>query len=270
MNFTLTTLGTASAVPVLGRNQSAQVLQVRGRLFLIDCGEGTQKRIRQARLSFVRIEAIFISHIHGDHVLGLFGLLSTIGMYGRTSPLKVYGPQALGGFIRFFESYYGSELPYELQFCEVKCQGLSQIYLDKYLKVSAFPLQHKIETYGYRFDAVPGPKTPEGAHLSSYAYASDTRPFEELASYVSGVDVLYHESTYTADLADKAKTRFHSTAADAAACALKAGAKTLILGHYSSRVRDIGLFLEESRAIFENSFAANDGDVFDIPYIAKK
>lgn len=266
MNFTLTTLGTASAMPVVGRNQSAQVLQVHGRLFLIDCGEGTQQQLRRFHLSFVKIEAVFISHIHGDHLFGLFGLLGTMGMYGRTSDLPIYGPSALEGILRCYLSYYGSELPYKVIFHEIK--GAGEIHTSKYVKVSSFPLQHKIETYGFRFDGICGPKTPQGAHLPSYAYASDTKPFEGLEEYVKGVDVLYHEATYTQELADKAKKRNHSTAAEAAACAVKAGAGALILGHYTSRERNTDIFEKEARAVFDKSFAANDGDVFEIPYIS--
>lgn len=264
MNFTLTTLGTASAVPVAGKNQSAQVLQVHGRLFLIDCGEGTQQRIRQAGLGFLKIEAVFISHIHGDHVFGLFGLLSTMGLYGRVAPLYVYGPAALGNHIRFFETWYGSELQYKIEFREIKGDGKVLIHTSKYVEVSAFPLDHKIETWGYRFDGIRGPKTPEGVHLPSYAYASDTKPFAALAEYVSGVDVLYHEATYTADLAQKALSRFHSTALEAARCAQQAGAGELILGHYSSRIRDIKVFESEARTVFPNTRAASDLDTFNV------
>lgn len=269
MNFTLTTLGTASAMPVVGRNQSAQVLQVHGRLFLIDCGENTQQTVRAAHLSFVKIEAVFISHMHGDHVFGLFGLLSTMGMYGRQEKLVIFGPAALSHMLKFFLAWYGSELSYEIEFHEVPAKaGLSEIYVSKYVRVSSFPLKHQIQTTGYRFDAIPSPKHPDDAHLASYAYASDTEPFPELADCVRGVDVLYHESTYTAELASKAKLRHHSTAEEAAQCALKAGVGTLLLGHYSSRCRDLGIYLEEARRVFAQTYAANDGDVFEIPYIS--
>lgn len=268
MNFTLTTIGTASAMPVAGRNQSAQVLQVHGRLFLIDCGENTQQGIRVSHLSFLKIEAVFISHLHGDHVFGLFGLLSTMGMYGRTEKLSVFGPGTLVNMIRFFKSWYGEELGFEIDFHEVKAKGLEEIYLSRYVKVSAFPLNHKIETYGYRFDAIPSLRHPAGSHLPSYAYASDTAPFEKLSEYVKGVDVLYHEATYTGDLSDKARARHHSTSVDAANCALRAGVRTLIIGHYSSKCRDIGQFLAECRPVFTETYAAQDGDVFEIPYIS--
>lgn len=265
MNFTLTTLGTASAMPRVDRNQSAQVLQVHGRLFLIDCGENTQRRIREEGLSFAKIEAVFISHLHGDHVFGLLGLISTMGLYGRVEPLRIFGPAALEAMLVFFKKYFGDGLPFQLEFTEVKASSPVTVYENRYVRVSAFPLNHKIETYGYRFDAVPTPKNPEGAHQPSYAYVSDTAPFEELPSYVQGVDVLYHESTYTAEFEQQALKRFHSTSKHAAQCALDAGAGTLILGHYSARCRDLQAFENEARTIFPNVFAATDGDVFEIP-----
>ncbi|MCQ2178014.1 MAG: ribonuclease Z [Bacteroidales bacterium] len=268
MNFTLTTLGTASAMPVVGRNQSAQVLEVHGRLFLIDCGEGTQQKLLEAKKSFIKIEAIFISHIHGDHIFGLFGLLSTMGMYGRTAKLPVYGPKALGGILKFFLSYFGEGLSFEIEYHEVP-SDLSVIHNSKFVKVSSFPLNHQIDCFGYRFDAVRGPKTPEDAHLPSYAYCSDTAPFDAESDYVRGVDVLFHEATYPSEFSDKAVEHYHSTSLDAASCALRCGAGALIIGHYSSRFRDTDIYLEECRSIFRESYAANDLDVFEIPYISR-
>lgn len=266
MNFTLTTLGTASAMPRVDRNQSAQVLQVHGRLFLIDCGENTQRRIRKAGLSFAKIEAVFISHLHGDHVFGLFGLISTMGLYGREEPLRIFGPAALEAMIVFYKKYFGEGLPFQIEFYKVKAGCLETVYENRNVKVSAFPLNHKIETYGYRFDAVPTPKNPEGAHQPSFAYVSDTAPFDSLAEYVKGVDALYHESTYTDEYREQAAKRFHSTSKQAAKCAVDANVQTLILGHYSARCRDLRVFLEEARSIFKDTYASSDGDVFEIPH----
>ncbi len=265
MNFTLTTLGTASAMPRADRNQSAQVLQVRGRLFLIDCGENTQRRIREEGLSFAKIEAVFISHLHGDHVFGLMGLISTMGLYGRVEPLRIFGPAALEAMLSYYRKYFGDGLPFQLEFTGVKASSPVTVYENRYVRVSAFPLNHKIETYGYRFDAVPTPKNPPGVHQPSYAYVSDTAPFEKLSAYVKGVDVLYHESTYTAEYSEQAAKRFHSTSKQAAQCAVDANAGALVLGHYSARCRDLQAFENEARAIFPNSYAASDGDIFEIP-----
>ena len=263
MNFTLTILGSASALPFSDRNPSAQALSVHGRLFLIDCGEGTQQRIRQEHLSFVKIEAIFISHIHGDHCFGLFGLLSTMSLYHRTGDLHIYGPQNLGPILKFYLSYFGQDLGYEIVF-EPLSNGKTIVL--PLLNVTAFQLNHKIDCYGFRFDEIVTPRRNPWKPRS-YAYVSDTAPFPELAEYVKGVDILYHEATYPKGMEDKAEQYYHSTTLQAASCAREAGVGKLIIGHYSSRVKDIATLGEECRDIFPESFTVNDGDIFEIPYI---
>ena len=280
MNFTLTILGSASALPFSDRNPSAQVLNVHGRLFLIDCGEGSQQRIRQEHLSFVKIEAIFISHIHGDHCFGLFGILSTMSLYHRTQPLHIYGPQNLGPIIKFYLSYFGQELGYEIVFHQI-AGAASLLYSPKkgfveenaapgngecLLKITAFPLNHKIECYGFRFDEIVGLRSNPWKPRS-YAYVSDTAPFDGLAEKVRGVDILYHEATYPADLRNKAGQYYHSTTHQAAMCARNAEVGKLLIGHFSSRVKDISTLQEECREIFPETIAVNDGDIFEIPYI---
>ena len=266
MNFSVTMLGTASAVPFSDRNPSAQALTVHGRLYLLDCGEGTQQRIRQEHLSFVKIAAVFISHIHGDHVFGLYGLLSTMSLYHRLEPLQVYGPEALGPVIDFFLSTFGEDLGYEIRFTPISCTEPQEIYSDGFIRVQAFPLNHKVPCYGYLCREDVGlrrnPWKPR-----SYAYCSDTAPFPELASWVKGVDILYHEATYPQEYADKARQYFHSTSLDAARCASEARAGKLLIGHYTSRVRDISIFQDEARTIFPDTVAANDGDIFEIPIV---
>ena len=254
-NFILTVLGTASAVPIADRNPSAQVLNVHGRLFLIDCGEGTQRQFRRMHLSFVKVEAIFLSHIHGDHCLGLFGLLSTMSMYGRTAPLRIFAPRSFGPILNFYLSYFGEDLSFEIEHVVLDAKEPQEIYSVGELSVSAFPLNHKIECFGFGF-------TYRGRY--AYAYCSDTAPFPELPQWVKGVEVLYHECTYTREFADKAAARFHSVTDDAARCALQAGAGKLIIGHYSSRVRDLSAFERECRETFPDTVAANDGDIFEI------
>lgn len=235
-----------------------------GRLFLLDCGEGTQQRIRQEHLSFVKIEAVFISHIHGDHCFGLFGLLSTMSLYHRVAPLHIFGPQNLGPIIKFYLSYFGQDLGYEIVFHPITAQGLAMT--TKNVTVTAFPLNHKMDCYGYRFDEIVTPRRNPWKPRS-YAYVSDTAPFPELASYVKDVDLLYHEATYPAGMEDKAQQYYHSTSLQAARCARDAGARQLIIGHYSSRIKDISSLAEECREIFPESFTVNDGDIFEIPYI---
>lgn len=267
MDLTLTIMGTASAMPISDRYPSAQMLSAGGRLFLIDCGEGCQQQMRRAHLSFVKIEAIFISHIHGDHVFGLFGLLNSMAMYGRTGQLHIYGPQPLGNILQFFRNYFKDDSGLELVYHPLNMKEPEIVHRSKDLTVSAFPLQHKLPCYGFRFDEVVSEK-----HLfynpsykgKSYAYCSDTKPFKELPSWVAGVDTLYHEATYMNGMEDKALQYFHSTTAQAALCAKEAGAGRLIVGHYSSRIRDFEAYLLECAEVFPNTVAANDLDVFKI------
>ena len=308
MDFTLTVLGTASAKPVIGRQQSAQVLSVHGRSFLIDCGEGVQTRLQECHLSPLKVDSIFISHIHGDHVFGLPGLLSTMGMLSRTQPLNIYAPANFGPLLKFFQSYYGEGIAFEIRHIPLSMKEPSVVYETKSLSVSAFPLNHGIETFGFLFrekepqynvrkwkiseygltlaeigavkrgeDVVR--ELPDGSFLRlpldelgylpfvprSYAYCSDTAPVVEESSWVSGVDLLYHEATYLAELSDMAAARHHSTTLQAARCALEAGAAKLVIGHYSSRGKDISLYESECRTIFPETYAASDLDVFDVP-----
>ncbi len=304
MNFTLKVLGTASALPIIDRYPSAQVLDVRGRLFLIDCGEGVQVQMRRMGISFLKVEAIFISHIHGDHVFGIFGLLSTMAMLGRTGKLEIFAPRAFGPVLKFFMSYFGEGISYEIEHHPLLMKEPEQIFECKNLQVSAFPLNHKIDCFGFLFretepqlnvkkleiaarglglaeiatakrgeDIVreDGSVIPNEAvtykpyEPRSYAYCSDTAPFPELASWVKGVDLLYHEATYPQEMVDKAALRFHSTAIQAAECAREAGVKKLIIGHYSSKYPDLSLFLNEARTVFPETELTQDRDVIDIP-----
>ncbi len=287
MNFTLTIMGTASAMPISDRNPSAQALAVHGRLFLLDCGEGTQQQMRRAHLSFMKVEAIFISHIHGDHLFGLFGLLNTMTMYGRTAPLYIYGPQALGSVLNFYKSFFGEWDCFEIKFVPVSCKEPQVIHTSKHVTVSAFPLQHKIETYGYRFDEIVTERfaledshplhplkgdcadiadataPPTRRKPKSFAYCSDTIPFPEEAAWVRGVDLLYHEATYPDEMADRAVAHWHSTAGQAAQCARDAGAGRLVIGHYSSRITDFDALLAECQAVFPATEAGQDGSVLE-------
>ena len=259
-------MGTASAMPISDRNPSAQMLSAAGRLFLIDCGEGTQQQMRRCHFSFVKVEAIFISHIHGDHLFGLFGLLNSMAMYGRTAALDIYGPQALGGVLNFYRSYFGAEDIFEIRFHALVSGKPELVHTSKHLTVTAFPLNHKIDCYGFRFDetVTERHRHENPAYVGkSYAYCSDTAPFAALPDYVRGVSCLYHEATYMNGMEDKALARFHSTGAQAARCALEAGAGRLIIGHYSSRITDIGALLAECKGVFPDTVAASDCDVFE-------
>lgn len=304
MNFTLKILGTASALPISDRNPSAQVLDVRGRLLLIDCGEGTQVRLRQMGLSFIKIEAIFISHLHGDHLFGIFGLLSTMALLGRTGKLEIFAPRAFSSVLKFFMSWFGEGVKYPIEHHSLDCKEPVEIFSMKNLTVQAFPLNHKVDCYGFLFKEtmpalnvkkwkieqyglgiaqIASAKRGEDITLSSgevipndeltylpyeprsYAYCSDTAPFDELPLWVKGVDLLYHEATYPQEMTPQAAARFHSTTLQAAQCAKDAGAKKLVIGHYSSKYPDLSLFLNEARSIFPDTVLSKDRDVIDIP-----
>ena len=295
-------LGTASAMPVADRNQSAQALQVHGRLFLIDAGEGVQTQMVKYHVPMMKLEAVFISHVHGDHIYGLFGLLSTFGMGGRMVPLHVYGPGNLRPFITFFLSY-NEWLPFEIVFHQVNTRFPETVFETKTVEVVAFPLLHGIETYGYLFrekeplwnvrkesisaygltlTEIGTLKRGEDVHREdgtvipmaeaaykpyaprSYAYVSDTAVFPGEVEVLKGTTVIYHETTFLAEHEDKASARYHSTTLQAARLALEAGASKLLIGHYSSRNMDSRLYEAECRSIFPETFAASDGDVFEI------
>lgn len=316
-------MGTVSAKPIVGRYQSAHVLEICGRSFLIDCGEGTQTQLIAQKINIMRLDAVFISHIHGDHIYGLVPLLSTLGMLGRKSPLHIYGPANYAPFLKFFMSYNSEGFPFEPVFHPITGKEKQLIYENRSLTVHAFPLNHGIDTYGYLFsekrpqmnlrkEAVEkyGFTRAEIGHLKagedivrpagpdegcsflndftrhsgtdeplvirnedvaylpfkprSYAYASDTAPYPQLAGWVKGVDILYHEATFLKGLEDEAAKRHHSTTIQAAQCALEAGAGKLVIGHYSSRCHDIKVYENECRTVFPETYAAFEGDVFSI------
>ena len=302
MNFTLKVLGTASALPTTERYPSAQVLDVRGRLFMIDCGEGAQMQIRRAKVSFLKIEHICLSHIHGDHIFGIFGLLSTMGMLGRSTVLNIYAPASFAPVLEFFMTHFGDGVKYEINHVVLEMSEPEIVYENRTIELLAFPLNHRVDTFGFiirekmppynvKKDAIAryGLSVAEIGTLKrgedvvredlvisveeaayrpyeprSYAYCSDTAPFPELAQWVKGVTVLYHESTFPADMEDMAMNTFHSTTLQAAATALKASVGRLIVGHYSSRFPSVDFFLDELRSIFPASDLVHDGDVLEI------
>lgn len=297
MVFEVTVLGSSSALPSSKRYPSAHVLKSHERIFLIDCGEGTQMQLRRNRFGLGRINNIFISHTHGDHIFGLYGLISTMNLLGRKYPLMLYAP---AGFHSVFISHlsdFDIRLNFELVFIGLEGKDPRDIYEDKYIKVTSLPLKHRIPTYGFLFreklkdrniirECIPRYRLslkeikclkkgediirPSGEKLlnskltydppvpRSFAYCSDTSYFRRLASFVSGVDLLYHDSTFGSDLAELAKETGHSTAAEAAMIAREANVGKLLLGHFSARYKDIKVLLEEAREVFDNTIAAED------------
>lgn len=299
--FKVHILGCGSALPTLHHMASSQVVELRDKQFMVDCGEGTQVQIRRSRINFNKIQAVFISHIHGDHCFGLIGMISTFGLQGRKSPLQVYAPAALGPMLQSQIELFCQHLSFEVVFHAIDTEKTDVIYEDRSLTVSTIPLQHRLPTCGFLFREKPtlphirrdmidyleipvsqinnikngaGWTTPEGRTFSheelttpaeptrAYAYCSDTRYVPTLHELIAGVDLLYHESTYCRDSQHRADAYWHSTAADAATVAREAGVKKLLLGHYSSRYPDENAFLDEAREIFPESYLTNENDIF--------
>jgi ribonuclease Z len=301
--MTLTILGSSSALPTSGRYPSAHVLNAHERLFLIDCGEGTQIQLRKNRIRFSKINHIFISHLHGDHVFGLYGLLSSFSLMGRKQPLYLYAPQNYETMLKSHLEDFDIHLGFELNFIPLAGNIVTEILNDKYLTVTSFPLQHRIPAYGFLFRekqhdrkiikakideySIPTVRIPaikkgedfitqEGITIKnskitmapneplSYAYCSDTRYFRQLASFVKEVTLLYHEATFDMTKQELASVTGHSTTTDAAKTALSANAESLIIGHFSARYRTVLSLVEEARTIFPNSYAAVDGKSYEI------
>ena len=304
----LTILGSSSALPTSGRYPSAHVLNAHERLFLIDCGEGTQMQLRKTRTRFAKINHIFISHLHGDHVFGLYGLLSTFSLMGRTNPIHLYAPENYDKMLKSHLSDFDINLSFEIDFIPLSGKDPVKILDDKYLTVTSFPLQHRIPSYGFLFREkrsernlikeciekyqipqirLPAIKkgedfvTPDGVIIKnedltlppheplSYAYCSDTKYFKRLASFVKGVSLLYHEATFDKSKEDLAKITGHSTTLDAAKTAIDAKAGALIIGHFSARYKEIEPLIEEARTIFPETYAAIDGHSYEVGNLSR-
>ena len=305
--FSVYILGCGSAMPTMHHNPTSQVVSLRNKQFMVDCGEGTQLQLRKARIHFMKIEAVFISHLHGDHCLGLVGMMSTFGMLGRTAPLHIYAHEALEPLLEMERQLFCDKLEYDVVFHPIDTERETVVYDDKSLSVSTLPLDHRIPCCGFLFREKPTlphirrdmidyleiPVSqinniklgadwtcPDGTVVPnsdlvvpsekprSYAYCSDTRYLPELAQRVRGVDLLYHESTYGSEFEHLARAYHHSTAAQAAMVARDAGAGQLMLGHFSARYDDETPLLNEARAIFPNTILANEG--LEIPVGVKK
>jgi ribonuclease Z len=270
---------------------------------MIDCGEGAQLQMRKAGLSYAKLGHIFISHLHGDHCFGLVGMLSTMGLLGRTAAMHVYGEPALEKILDFQLNAFCRDLGYEVKFHPVDTTQQQVVYEDRSLTVETLPLNHRLPCCGYLFREKPSLPhirrdmidcydipvsqiqnikngadwtTEDGTVVEnsrlvtaaepprSYAYCSDTRYLPQLYKQLSGVTTLYHESTYGEDNLQKAEKYYHSTARQAALVARDAGVRQLILGHYSSRYNDENILLDEAKEVFPNTVLANELSVFDV------
>lgn len=295
--FEVNILGCGSALPTMRHFSSAQVVNVRDKLFMIDCGEGAQLQLRRSRLKFSRLNHIFISHLHGDHCFGLMGLVSTFGLLGRTEPLHIYAPSPLESILRPQLDFFCQNMGYEVQVHEIHPEGYQLVYEDRSLSVYAFPLRHRITCMGFHFCEKPvlphiirekidfykvpdyaisrikqgedwvlsdGTVIPNAYFVRpsdpprSYAYCSDTSFMPALATCLQGVDLLYHEATFIEADKRRARETFHSTAREAAEIACKAGARKLCIGHFSARYDDESTLLQEASAIFPNTILARE------------
>lgn len=301
--FKVHILGCGSALPTLQHNASSQIVELREKLFMIDCGEGTQIQLRRSRIHFSKIIAVFISHLHGDHCFGLPGMISTFGMTGRTAPLHIYAPAAFEPILDQTLSFFCQGLEFKVVFHAVDTTQNKVVYEDRSLTVETIPLQHRIDCCGFLFrekpilphirrDMIDFYKIPisqinnikagadwvtaEGEVIAnsrlttpaeparSYAYCSDTRYIKTLHELVKGVSTLYHESTYSAEDAERARLYWHSTSQDAAKVARDASVGKLLLGHFSARYNNESQLLEEAKEIFPNSYLTREGATFDI------
>lgn len=303
MSFELTILGSNSATPVFNRHQTAQVLQVENEYFLIDCGEGTQMQIGRYRFKLNKINYIFISHLHGDHYLGLVGLISTMHLFGRTKELHIFGPPGLSEIITLQLRVSETILNYPVVFTELDTQKNEVILEHPRVTVETIPLIHRIPCCGFLFKEprknlrVRKELLPENTPLlvlatlkkgedvlgengkikfsvkehtlpakksRSYAYMSDTAYSEKYLDQVTSVDLLYHESTFLHDMLERAITTYHTTSRQAAEFALKAQVGRLVLGHFSSRYRELEPLLLEAREVFSDSYLAIEGTRFSV------
>lgn len=279
--FKVHILGCGSAMPSKVHNPSSQIVEIRGKYFMIDCGEGTLAQIRRSHISFSKLYAVFISHTHGDHVFGLLGMLSTFGLQGRTAPLHVYAPAQYEELFLMEKKMFLSTMDYEIVFHPLDTTQSQVIYEDRSLTVQTIPLQHRMPCAGFLFcekptranyiknTALPRPLVPVPPEpVRAYAYCSDTCFIptlgETLRSMCPGTLTLYHEATYADDKKDNAHKYMHSTAREAAMVAKSAGAKQLLIGHFSHRYEDENILLREAQEVFPHTLLSCEGQVFDV------
>jgi ribonuclease Z len=297
----VTILGNNSALPAFDRHPTSQLITMDEHLFLLDCGEGTQMQIAKYKIRRSKINHIFISHLHGDHYFGLIGLITSMGLLGRVQPMHIYAPAPLKEMIALQLKVADTNLPFPLHFHPLQEEGV--IVVDHKFEVSCFRVYHRIECWGYKFRQIKAPRKVNPEHArehevpssfferlkwgedyitkqgdvvknelvtdpsskgKSYAYSADTIYDERIADHVSGVDMLYHETTYLKDLEERATKRFHCTTTQAATIAKKAGVKKLIIGHFSSKYETLEQFEAEAKEVFPNTELALEGVTYRI------
>ncbi len=302
-NFSLTILGSSSALPTSLRFTTAHLLNVNERFYLVDCGEGTQIQLRKFKLRFGKIDRIFISHLHGDHVFGLFGLWSSYQLMGRQKSIHLYGPQALKEILDFYLKYFAQHQEYKIHFHAVSTRKFQKIAEDRGLEIYSFPLKHRAPACGFLFREKPAElnikkeiirkynpgvrqivQIKKGGDLMledgrlipnkeltlepwkprSYAYCSDTAYYPVISEYVKDVDLLYHEATFAPEDEELASDTMHSTSEQAALIARKSNARKLLIGHFSTRYKDLSTLIEGASKTFPETYPVNDGDEFQV------
>ena len=293
--FEVNILGCGSALPTTRHFASSQVLNIREKLFMIDCGEGTQLQLRRSKLKFSRLNHIFISHLHGDHCFGLIGLLSTFDLLGRTAAMHTYAHPDFEPILNMQLDYFCKKMDYEVVFHPINPSKIEIIYEDRSVSVTTIPLRHRIPTCGFLFSEKKTPDhikrdmidyygiptcdinrikngedyvladgtvipnnwlTAPSSSPRKYAYCSDTLYHREIIKQVKGVDLLYHEATFADSDRPKAEMTFHTTALQAATIAKDAGVKQLVIGHFSARYEEEDLLLKEAQSVFPNTVLA--------------
>jgi len=303
MSFSVHILGANSAVPNNDRFPTCQCIRLDSEYILIDCGEGAQINLSRYKVKVARINTVLISHLHGDHVYGLPGLIGSFNLTGRKDPLTIVGPKGIQAFLTGIFQTTHVFLNFDIIFKELEHEGIKQVISLKQVTISAFPMKHRVPTYGYKItekehelninsDSIKEHslsveqikaikaggdfKTNTGVIIPnheltkqrkpslSYAYCSDTIYDTSIVEYIEGVDLLYHEATYLHELQSKAAERMHATSKEAGLIARQANVKKLIIGHYSSRYDDLTPLEEEARTEFEHTTLVRDGDVVEI------
>lgn len=301
--FQVTILGCGSAIPTTMHHPPSQLVDLNEKLFMIDCGEGTQLQMRKFKTRMSKLHSLFISHLHGDHIFGLPGLLSTLSMLGRTTDLHIYAHKEINLLIKPLLIYMGKHMSYKIELHPLNpgCEEL--LYENKSIRISSFPLKHRIDTNGFLFEEKESPRhiireminfyqipikqiglikegadfitsdgtvirneilTSPGNPARRYAYCSDTAYSPEIIPYIKNVDLLYHEATFAESELTRATETYHSTARQAAEIAKAAGVKQLVIGHYSSRYNELEVLLKEATTVFPNTELAIEGKTFDL------
>lgn len=295
--FEITILGCGSALPTTRHNPTSQVVNIREKLYMIDCGEGTQLQMRHAQLKFSRLNHIFISHLHGDHCFGLIGLISTFALLGRTATLHIHAYKELENLMKPWLDFFCKNLNFSIEFHTFSGKETGIIFEDRSVKISSFTLNHRIPCVGFIFEEKPTPdhliremidfyripsyelnriknggdfRTVDGEVIShsrltipaqpirKYVYCSDTTYTPKNAPLIQGADLLFHEATFASDNEARSNETYHSTAKQAALMARQSQAKQLLIGHFSARYEDENILLNEAKEIFPNTLLAQE------------